>query len=833
MRKRARQACVACNTKRVKCNVTDELPCRNCAHAGLRCEVRESRRGKHPRYNKKGAAGAGAGVGINSGGQAAVGASINANGHAGRPLASSRGETGLGHEHGRPLGFPQSQLQSQSQLNEAAASEALATLSRDRPGNQSPDGDDPKQQQHIEHKHDHSPVYPRGHRHSFSHSHAENDEEYEGSVFLGESTTLRYVPTPSQDSESSRSRLLHQIPQESLAASQNPPPSWEAERNQARLRLLTAEGVFQFPKAKVVEALLRVYFSWFHPCFAVVDEPDIWRGYKDGTLSPLLLNAILFVSAVHSDEAALEALGLGCQAQARYAFYSRAKDIYDADLEPVRLTVVQSLFLMSFWRNGPLLEKDARHWLAAALSLAQAKAMHRGRGLGAVVNPKDVKLEAIKKRTWWSLYVRERQCAAALGLPNRIRDEDCDVAQLLPRDFEHAFVGATPPRQASEYAAYQIGMASLAQLLGRIIHDGYLPGKSLNASQKVEIREDAAAWKRRLPRVMQIEGELEGPPKLHSTMLHLAYNNLLILLHRPDYVHAGSSAFNEDGSGSASASTRDRDGAIALQAAARSSRLIEDLLPGGVLRHAQVHVITNLFNTLCIHTIHLRRAEGTAVTIAEHRAKICLLGLQELQRTWEVRNWILQLFFQYLDRSTAARLLAQDDALIAATGKALGRAALSSSSGSASRRGSVAQVAQSQSLQPPQQQQQHFDNVETQKQQVLQDGSDSGSAQTNRQSFSSEAQQQQHHPAGGPSSRPWSWSTEEQNQFLFSQIENNFAFGEGGIYEWRPETAPSPRMSAYSDQQQHHHQPPPPPQQQPNIAMLYQGGVPREGSWQG
>jgi hypothetical protein len=577
-----------------------------------------------------------------------------------------------------------------------------------------------------------------------------------------------------------------------------------------------AEGVFQYPEAKAVEALLRVYFSWFHPCFAVVDEPDVWHGYKDGTLSPLLLNAILFVSAVHSDEAALKALGLGCQAQARYVFYSRAKDIYDADLEPVRLTVVQALFLMSFWRNGPLLEKDARHWLAAALSLAQAKAMHRDRGISGAVNPKDVKLEAIKKRTWWSLYVRERQCAAALGLPNRIRDEDCDVPQLQPRDFEHAFVGATPPHQASEYAAYQIGMASLAQLLGRIIHGGYLPGKSLAASHKVEIREDAAAWKRRLPRVMQIEGELEGAPKLHSTMLHLAYNNLLILLHRPDYVHA-------------SASMRDRDGAIALQAAARNSRLVEDLLPGGVLRHAQVHVITNLFNTLCIHTIHLRRAEGTAITIAEHRAKICLLGLQELQQTWEVRNWILQLFFQYLDRSTAARLLAKDDASIAATEKALGRAALSPSSGSASRRGSVAQVAQSQSLPPQQQQQQQqHNNVEHQSKQVQQDGSDSGSAQTKQQSFSSEAQQQQHHPAGDPSRRPWSWSTEEQNHFLFSQIENNFAFGEGGIYEWRPETALSPMMSAYSDQQ---HQPPPP--QQPNMAMLYQGGVPREGSWQG
>lgn len=34
---------------------------------------------------------------------------------------------------------------------------------------------------------------------------------------------------------------------------------------------------------------------------------------------------------------------------------------------------------------------------------------------------------------------------------------------------------------------------------------------------------------------------------------------------------------------------------------------------------------------------------------------------------------------------------------------------------------------------------------------------------------------------------PWSWTTDEANQYLFSQIESNFAFGEGGILEWSPE----------------------------------------------
>jgi hypothetical protein len=33
---------------------------------------------------------------------------------------------------------------------------------------------------------------------------------------------------------------------------------------------------------------------------------------------------------------------------------------------------------------------------------------------------------------------------------------------------------------------------------------------------------------------------------------------------------------------------------------------------------------------------------------------------------------------------------------------------------------------------------------------------------------------------------PWSWTTDEANQYLFSQIENDFAFGEGGMLQWSP-----------------------------------------------
>lgn len=171
------------------------------------------------------------------------------------------------------------------------------------------------------------------------------------------------------------------------------------------------------------------------------------------------------------------------------------------------------------------------------------------------------------------------------------------------------------------------------------------------------------------------------------------------------------------------------------------------------MSHAQIHVITNLFNTLCIYVAHLRRTTGINRTIAEHRAKLCLLGLQELQRTWEVTNWVLQLFFQYLDRSTAARLAMEADDV------GVSSANIAPATTNMSTRGTRDQSNDSQLTR-----------------RALEGIVGSRAAQD-----AGQAADLDH------ATTPWSWTTDEANQYLFSQIENEFAFGEGGVWEWSPE----------------------------------------------
>lgn len=556
--------------------------------------------------------------------------------------------------------------------------------------------------------------------------HETNRQEDDGAVFLGESTSLRYVTGEEAPIPAIRPRLRHSVPNAVKAEALI--PEWEAERRRKRMEALQAEGAFSFPPSDVRIALLEAFFQWFHPHFAVVDEADLWEAHRQGTISPLLLQAMLFIGVIHCEESTLRDLGWGNRHRARYVFYIRAKDIYDASYETNKLIVLQAVFLMSFWRAGALLEKDARHWLSCAISLAQTKALHRASNEAC-----DEKTAKLKRRLWWAIYVRERQCGSALGLPNRIRDEDCDVESLTTADFEFAYLPTTSPIDAERYKDYGVGISRLAVFLGKIVDAGYLPNRSLKSEDRAAIRDELYMWKQKLPLVMQVSVDTGDDSSFQASMLHLAYNNLLMLLYRSNFIN------DEDGS-------TDIEGSIALQAAARNSRIVEDMLPRANIGHAQIHVITNLFNTLCIHVAHLRRSSGINRTLAEHRAKLCLLGLQELQKTWEVTNWVLQLFFQYLDRSTAARLAMEADDI--------GISSVAALSGHVTR--------QSTPL--------------TQNGEKL-DVQDVDAMLTMQQMAN------QQHETG---TTPWSWTTDEANQYLFSQIENDFAFGEGGMLQWSP-----------------------------------------------
>ena len=198
-------------------------------------------------------------------------------------------------------------------------------------------------------------------------------------VFLGESSPLTCVidegrtrsPEKGYASAMQKTRLHYPIP-ERLSTRD------EALRAH-KIKMadqLHQDDAFSFPPKQTCETLLQAYFTWFHPCFPILDRAVIHEAYGNMSLSPLLLQSMLFIGVSLCTDKAFANTGLKNRYHAKFMFYSQARAIYDADWESTKITKLQSLFLLSFWRSGPSEERDTRLWLEVGISLAHKQGMH-------------------------------------------------------------------------------------------------------------------------------------------------------------------------------------------------------------------------------------------------------------------------------------------------------------------------------------------------------------------------------------------------------------------------------------------------------------------------
>ncbi|KAE8394486.1 fungal-specific transcription factor domain-containing protein [Aspergillus alliaceus] len=377
-------------------------------------------------------------------------------------------------------------------------------------------------------------------------------------VFLGESSPLTCVidegrrsPEKGPSNVMRKTRLHYPIP-ERLDANSTRDDALRVHKTKIGEQL-NADGAFSYPPKETCEILLSAYFTWFHPCFPILDRSAVNQSYTRGDISRLLLQSMLFIGVSLCTDEDFARTEFSVRYRAKFHFYSKAKAIYDADWESNKTTKLQSLFLLSSWRGGPSEERDTRFWLGVAISLAQKRGMH----MMSKLSFQSTREEKLWKRIWWALYVRDQQSAAALGLPPRIRDEDCDVAMLVPSDIRE----------------------------GETVDDVCVFGVQ---------KDEDVVYPTEMVKLARIQSAASAGAIFLTGLLHMTYK------------------------------------------------------------------ITHTFSTLCIHTIHCRRTSGTARKLAEHRAKLCLLGLQELQKTWDLENWVLDLFFRCLDDGTARTLRLTD-----------------------------------------------------------------------------------------------------------------------------------------------------------------------------
>ncbi|CAK7234096.1 hypothetical protein SCUCBS95973_008819 [Sporothrix curviconia] len=643
--KRTKVACKSCHRRRVKCDATDEQPCWHCRLRGARCELIESRRGKYVR--KKHAA------------ADKTGPSPKMTGAATGPGPASS-PTGVGGILTPPVHNNRSP-DATVQPSPPATAEAHGSTDTE---NATPDttvsGPEMLYTRILEGDYagtTHSPPNANDEAPLDSNSQASRLRYF----YMGEPFSLAFVIRALSDNPAMQNmqngvlQMHHPIPHTVPEYAQDGAEAFR-ETDPAVRAVLDMYGAFEVLPQPVSDELVRLYFQLVHPAYPVLDRHDFVMHNRRGQMSLLAMHTIHYLALTVCSEDVVRAAGFPDRLTARRALYLRAKALYDTGYEKNKITVVAVLFLFGFWWEGPEDQKDSWHWLSAAVSLAQTLGMHRSTALSGMPPRRRLML----KRIWWSIYIRDRHAAAALGRPCRIQDEDCDVEMLDEEDFRIDMTDSPLiPRETAYHRHYVIEMAKLAQILGRLLKREYAPHGMASTAVHTDLYEELAQWERNLSpelRRAAVDESLEAP--FWSCMLYANYHTCQILLLRPKGAFAGAGAGAVPGDGTSPLSLPPDHGLVeksARLAADSITRIVEDLLAAGTMRLAQLHLVPALFAALSIHTVVIQRSDGVQKQLAENRARQCILAFGELAKGWPVAGWILRMFINLMKKLTGER----------------------------------------------------------------------------------------------------------------------------------------------------------------------------------
>ncbi|KAK2783070.1 hypothetical protein FQN52_006537 [Onygenales sp. PD_12] len=591
-RQRSAIACRRCHTRRVKCNAADSgIPCVNCTRAGTVCQLIESKRGRKRAVSSLPPS-------IPDGARAAPNIQTKLPPFDPDSPIRSVGDGSLSQTSNLDIVPNQERIRSHSEGPETLYAQVLENAggSPERPSLMKPGGQ---------------------------------------VVYLGETFNLTYLLQQTNPKSSQPVRKLHVVLP--LHAKRDPsyqPPNCDA----VTLDLLRRQDAFTIPDLRICRELFRVYFKYVHPHYPILDRRDFACRYADPSNPPsyLLLQAVLFMGSGHCDVSVLEDAGFKSRYDARLALFKRTKALYDLDHESDKLTICQSLFLMSFWWNSPTDQKDTWHWLGNAISLALTMGMHRSTRNSDM----SLKDQRLWKKIWWALFTEDKHAAAALGRPVHIRLRDCDVERLEDSDFEEE--PAPDPGifgvQERVDVLYNQKLTELAMIVERIIEKSFNAHVKTLAAQTdtLELCEELLQdWERHLPPELHLSRSSEY---LWTGMLHIAHSWFRILTHRSRTPENPSSP------------SRRTSHQVAMNAANRMVRIIEEVLSSSTINQCPIHVIPALFAAMGMHTVNICSGDPIREQLGSVKIRLSMIALRELQQTWPVSGWIFLLFTKIIRR---------------------------------------------------------------------------------------------------------------------------------------------------------------------------------------
>jgi hypothetical protein len=346
--------------------------------------------------------------------------------------------------------------------------------------------------------------------------------------------------------------------------------------------------------------------------------------------------------------------------------------LYDFDYEVDRVSLVQSLLLMTYWYETPDDQKDTWHWMGVAISLAHTIGLHR--------NPDKSNMEPNKKklwkRIWWSCFMRDRLVALGMRRPTRVKDEDYDVPMLTEEDFEIRPLSdniTIIPRDCTlvrdvnaqrDLAQMCIAKAKLCLCISHVLAAQYsvlvkaqgMQGQEGNTRSSVmlfpkkldqtdEVKqcdEELNEWIDELPECCAYSdgmtyGLSSAPVFVQRSLLHMVYFTTLSALHRPQVLPSASSAQPDK-----CRELQDLSRKKVREASKEITRISQDLHIRGLEKYLPTTGVTVLLPAIIIHLLDIKASNDEARQAAMDGFCQCMQVLEKLRDNYASADFATQ-----------------------------------------------------------------------------------------------------------------------------------------------------------------------------------------------
>ncbi|KAG0295993.1 hypothetical protein BGZ96_010414 [Linnemannia gamsii] len=303
-------------------------------------------------------------------------------------------------------------------------------------------------------------------------------------------------------------------------------------------------------------------------------------------------------------------------------FYERAKHFIKDEFDNSQMATVQAFLLMAVQQMGFC--ESQRAWLYVGMAVRMAQGMGLNKEPSEQEQSRNRLQCELRKRTWWSIYVIERFICAGLGRPLTITHKDCEAGFPQYEDDETDAPTNRPASTRTGQIANFGRLISLSKIQGNILE--YIRAKfnppapptnnlvcfsqspNVGSEQDRDFQVDTSAaafttldkalttWRQGLPESLQ--NPTAQSPHV-GLFLHLNYNTLIILLHRPEISNSPTSA------------------SLCTQAAATITDITEILMDAKALTSMFISCIYAIFSAGIVHFMNIpsvKKGAASAVT---------------------------------------------------------------------------------------------------------------------------------------------------------------------------------------------------------------------------